>query len=47
VYLNEGDMILTGTGGGIDKIKVGDVIDTALFQNEIKLVSMSTPVVNK
>ena len=29
--LNDGDMILTGTGGGIDKVVVGDSIETQML----------------
>ena len=28
ISLNDGDMMLTGTGGGIDKVVVGDSIET-------------------
>ena len=28
ISLNDGDMILTGTGSGIDKVVVGDSIET-------------------
>ena len=32
--LNEGDMILTGTGEGVAPVKVGDIIKTELFEND-------------
>lgn len=34
VGLNEGDMILTGTGAGVSVIKAGDMIETRLLQGD-------------
>lgn len=47
ISLNEGDMILTGTGDGVSAVKPGDVISTFMYQNEKQLMSMNTPVVKK
>ena len=48
VGLNEGDMILTGTGAGVSVIKAGDMIETRLLQGDDEVVlSMQTPVVGK
>lgn len=45
VALKEGDLILTGTGGGVSPVKAGDHIETFMYQNEKELLSMRTPVV--
>jgi 2-keto-4-pentenoate hydratase/2-oxohepta-3-ene-1,7-dioic acid hydratase in catechol pathway len=45
VSLNDGDMILSGTGGGIDKVVVGDNIETSMYQKGELLMQMTTPVI--
>lgn len=45
ISLNDGDMILTGTGGGIDKVVVGDNIETSMYQKGELLMQMTTPVI--
>ena len=45
VQLNEGDMILTGTGDGSSAVKVGDTLEAAMFEQESKLLSLTTPII--
>ena len=42
--LQEGDMILTGTGDGIDFIKPGDKVDSEMSVDGQVLMKMSNPV---
>jgi 2-keto-4-pentenoate hydratase/2-oxohepta-3-ene-1,7-dioic acid hydratase in catechol pathway len=42
--LNEGDMILTGTGAGVGIVKRGDIVETSMQWGNGSEVQMKTPV---